>query len=87
MASTSSDIENLFKIKRFEDTGFDLWKDRMQGILFLKDCDGALEEVKCDDMSDAAWVNLNKKAIAYIKMAVSNEILVDLKCLVIAYDV
>ncbi|KAH7297375.1 hypothetical protein KP509_26G066900 [Ceratopteris richardii] len=91
MASTSSDVKSLFEIKRFEGNGFDLWKERMLGILFLKDCEGALEEVKPEDMTDAAWMNLNKKAItyikmAYIKMAVSYEILVDLKGLTTAFE-
>ncbi len=79
MASSSSDIKNLFEIRRFEGTGFDLWKERIQGILFLKDCDRALEAEKPEDMSEDAWFTLNKKAITYIKMAVSDEILVDLK--------
>ena len=82
MASTSSaDVKNLFEIKRFEGTGFDLWMHRMQGILFLK----ALEAQKPEDMTDAAWLTLNKKAITYIKMAASDEILVDLKGLTNAF--
>lgn len=87
MASTSNDIKSLFEVKRFDGKGFDLWKDRMQGILFLKDYDGALEVTKSDDITDDAWVTLNKKAVTYIKMAVSDEILVDLKGLVTAYAV
>ena len=59
----------------------------MLGILFLKDCEEALVEHKPEDMTEAAWTNLNKKAITYIKMAVSNEILVDLKGLASAYEV
>ena len=46
MSTTSSDLKSLFEIKRFEGSGFDLWKERMLGILFLKDCEGALLEVK-----------------------------------------
>ena len=84
MASSSSDVKNLFEIRRFEGTGFDLWTERMQGILFLKDCDRALQAQKPEDISDDAWATLNKKAIAYIKMAVSDEILVDLKGIVTA---
>jgi len=87
MASSSTDIKSLFEIKRFEGKSFDLWKDRMQGILFLKVCDGALAVVKPNSMTDDAWVTLNKKAITYIKMVVSDEILVDLKGLTIAYAV
>ncbi|KAH7288390.1 hypothetical protein KP509_31G025000 [Ceratopteris richardii] len=87
MTSTSSDVKSLFEIKSFEGNGFDLWKERMLGILFLKDCEGALAKVKPEDMTDAAWMNLNKKAITYIKMAVSNEILVDLKGLTTAFEV
>ena len=51
----------------------------MQGILFLKDCDKALEAKKPEDMSEYAWRILNKKVVTYIKMVVSDEILVDLK--------
>ncbi|KAH7439944.1 hypothetical protein KP509_04G083400 [Ceratopteris richardii] len=86
MASTSFDVKSLFEIKRFEGNGFDLWKQRMLGILFLKDCEGALEEVNSEDMIDLAWINLNKKAITYIKMVVSDEILVDLKSLTTAFE-
>ena len=84
MASSSSEVKNLFEIRRFEGTGFDLWKERMQGILFLKDCERALEAEKPENMSEDAWQILNKKAVIYIKMAVSDEILVDLKGLVSA---
>ena len=56
----------------------------MQEILFLKDCERALEAKKLEDMSEDAWRILNKKAVIYIKMAISNEILVDLKGLVSA---
>ncbi|MCO5608620.1 hypothetical protein L7F22_062833 [Adiantum nelumboides] len=61
MASSSSDVKNLFEIKKFNGTGFDLWKDKIQGILFLKDCEGTLEQVKPQDMSDEAWVRQNRK--------------------------
>ena len=84
MASSSSDVKNLFEIRRFEGTSFDLWKERMQGILFLKDCERALEAEKPENMSEVAWQILNKKVVIYIKMAVSDEILVDLKGLVSA---
>ena len=87
MAGSSSEIKNLFEIKRFESTGFDLWKERMQGILFLKECEGALAATKPDAMTEADWPNLNRKAIIYIKMAVVDEILVDLKALPTAYEV
>ena len=40
----------------------------MLGILFLKDCEGALLEIKPEDMTDVAWMKLNKKAITYIKV-------------------
>ena len=42
MTTISFDLKNLFEIKRFEGSGFDLQKERMLGILFHKDC----EEVK-----------------------------------------
>ena len=58
-----SDLKSLFEIKRFERSSFDSWKERMLGILFLKDCEGALLEVKPEDMNDVAWMKLNKKAI------------------------
>ena len=56
-------------------------------ILSLKDCGGALLEVKLEDMKGVAWMKLNKKAIAYIKMVVSYEILADLKGRTIAFEV
>ena len=43
----------------------------MFGILFLKDSEGALLEVKPENITDVAWMKLNKKAITYIKMVVS----------------
>ena len=39
MTTTSSDLKSLFEIKRFEASGFALWKERILGILFLKDCE------------------------------------------------
>ena len=45
----------------------------------LSDCDKALEVEKPENMSEDAWWILNKKAVTYIKMAVSNDILVDLQ--------
>ena len=87
MAASSSEIKNLFEIHRFDGSGFDLWKERMHGILFLKDCDGALQEAKPEDMAQDAWETLNKKAVTYIKMGVSDDILVDLKGLVYAFNV
>ena len=59
----------------------------MQGILFLKDCDKALEAEKPEDMSKDAWQILNKKAVTYIKMAIYHEILVDFKGLVSASEI
>ncbi|KAH7281919.1 hypothetical protein KP509_35G003300 [Ceratopteris richardii] len=87
MASTSSDVKSLFEIKKFEGSSFDYWKERTLGILFLKDCEGAPEEVKPEDMTDATWINLNKKAITYIKMTLPDEILVDLKGLTTVFEV
>ena len=40
-----------------------------------------------EDMTDLASMKLNKKALTYIKMVVSDEILVDLKGLTIAFEV
>ena len=79
MAKFSSDTKNLFEIRRFEGIGFDLWKERMHGILFLKDCDEELVEIKPETMEDEAWQKLNQKAIAYIKMAVLDDILFKIK--------
>ena len=87
MTTISSNVKCLFEIKRFEGSGFDLWKERMFGILFLKDCEGALLEVKPEDMTNVEWIKLNKKAITYMKMAVSNQILVDLKGLIVSSEV
>ena len=58
----------------------------MLGILFLKDCERTLLEVKLEDMTTVAWMKLNKKAITYIKMVVSDEILVFLKGLTTAFE-
>ncbi|MCO5572758.1 hypothetical protein L7F22_026517 [Adiantum nelumboides] len=77
--SSSSDPKSLFEIRRFDGTGFDLWKDRMQGILFLKDCDGALSANKPEGMSNADWTKINRKAVTYIKMAVTDDILPAIK--------
>ncbi|MCO5584672.1 hypothetical protein L7F22_038603 [Adiantum nelumboides] len=87
MDSSSSDVKNLFEIKKFDGTGFDLWKDRIQGILFLKDCEGALEQEKPQDISDEAWIRQNMKAVTYIKMAMTDETIVNLKGLTNAFDV
>ena len=54
---------------------------------FLKIVNGALFEVKHEDITDVTWIQLNKKAITYIKMVVSDEILVDLKGLTTAFEV
>ena len=59
----------------------------MLAILFLKDCGGALLKVKPKDMTNVAWMKLNKKAITYIKIVASDEILVDLKGLTIVFEV
>ena len=87
MAASSSEIKGLFEIHRFEGIGFDLWKERMQGILFLKDCDRALQEAKPKNMAEDAWETLNKKAVTYIKMGVSDDILLELKGLRYAFEV
>ena len=78
-SSSTSDTKNLMEIKRFDGKGFDLWQDRMTGILFLKDCEDALLEAKQDDMPLVEWEKLNKKAIAYIKLALGDKILNDVK--------
>ena len=38
-------------------------------------------------MTDVAWMKLSRKAITYIKMVISYEILVDLKGLITAFEV
>ncbi|KAH7438914.1 hypothetical protein KP509_04G036700 [Ceratopteris richardii] len=85
--ASSADTKNLFEIRKFDGNAFDLWKDRMQGILFLKDCEDALTEHKPAALLDEDWAKMNKKAITYIKMAVTDEILVDIKGLQTAYAV
>jgi hypothetical protein len=59
----------------------------MQGILFLKDCEGPLREVKPKTLEDGVWITLNKKTIAQIKMDVSDEILADMNSFTIFYEV
>ena len=59
MASTLSEVKNLFEIKRFDGKGFELWKERMLGILVEK---------KPESMENDAWNTLNKKAIMIIFM-------------------
>ena len=66
---------------------YNLLKERMLGILVLKDCEGALLEIKPEDMADVAQYRLKNKAITYIKMVVSDEILLDLKGLMNAFKV
>ena len=39
------------------------------------------------DMTNVAWIQLNKKATTYTKMGASNEILVDLKGLTTIFEV
>ncbi|MCO5593297.1 hypothetical protein L7F22_047305 [Adiantum nelumboides] len=51
----------------------------MQGILFLKDCDDALSANKPEGMSDADWTKINRKAVTYIKMGVTDDILPAIK--------
>ena len=68
MTTTLFYLKSLFEIQTFEGSGFDMWKQRMLRILFLKYCEGALLKVKLDDMTDIAGMKLNKKAITYIKM-------------------
>ena len=58
----------------------------MQGILFLKDSERALEAMKLDAMTDVEWLTLNRKAITYIKMTV-DDILVALEGLPTTYEV
>ena len=45
------------------------------------------QEAKPENMAEDAWETLNKKAVTYIKMGVSDDILVDLKGLVYAFNV
>ena len=71
-------------MKRFE-RSFELWKECMQGIFFLKDCEGAMVEKKQEIMQDDAWTTLNKKAVTYVKLVASAEIFVDIKGLTIAH--
>ena len=59
----------------------------MVGILFRKNCEGALFELKPRDMRDVASMRLNNKAITYIKMVVLIEILVYLKGLTIVFKI
>ena len=59
----------------------------MQGILFLKDCDSALEAENLENMSEDAWWILIKKVVTYIKMVVSDENMVDRKGLVSAFKI
>ena len=59
----------------------------MVGILFRKNSEGALFELKPRDMRDVASMRLNNKAITYIKMVVLDEILMDLKGLTTAFEV
>ena len=58
-----------------------LWKIRMCNILFLKERDHALGSMNPTTLTDLTWSNFNKKATTYIKMAVSDKILVDIKSL------
>ena len=52
----------------------------------MENFEGVLLEVMPEDTIDVAWMKLNKKAIIYIEMAISNEILVDLEGLIVAFE-
>ena len=59
----------------------------MIGILFLKDCEDSLQGARPADMPQIEWEKLNKKVVASIKLALSDDILNDVKGLRIAYEV
>ncbi|MCO5571667.1 hypothetical protein L7F22_025414 [Adiantum nelumboides] len=60
-ASTSGEPKNLLEIIKFDGSGFDLWEDRKEGILFQKDYDNVLLETKPTALSDDDWARLNKR--------------------------
>ena len=85
MAHTSANVG--VESRKFDGTGFDLWKVRMGNILYLQGCAEALEENKSAGMDDATWKLLNHKAIAHIYMAVSDEVLGNIKGLTSGHEI
>ena len=85
MANTSANVGVEFR--KFDGTGFDLWKVRMESTLYLQGCAEALEENKSAGMDDATWKLLNCKEVAHIYMAVSDEVLGNIKGLTSGHEV
>ena len=59
----------------------------MESTLYLLGCAKALEENKSAGMDDATWKLLNHKAVAHIYMAVSDEVLGNIKGLTSGHEV
>mgnify|MGYP002775563566 CR=1 FL=1 len=72
---------------KFDGTGFDLWKVRMESTLYLLGCAKALEENKSAGMDDATWKLLNRKAVAHIYIWVSDEVFGNIKGLTCGHEV
>ena len=58
MANTSANV--WVEFRKFEDTGFDLWKIRMESKLYLQGCVEYLEENKSADMYDGKHTFLTR---------------------------
>ena len=59
----------------------------MENTLYLQGCAKALEENKSVGMDNATWKLLNRKAVAHIYMAVSDEVLRNIKGLTSGHEV
>ena len=72
-------MKNLLRFEDLREQVSTFGRKEWKEFFFLKDCDSALEAEKPENMSGDACQILNKNAVIYTKMAVSDEILVDLK--------
>ena len=85
MTNTSANVGEEFR--KFDGTGLDLWKIRTENTLYLQVCAEVLEEIKSAGMDDATWKLLNCKEVAHIYMAVSDEVLGNIKGLTSGHEV
>ncbi|MCO5570053.1 hypothetical protein L7F22_023767 [Adiantum nelumboides] len=72
-ASGSSDKEEYY-IKKFDDTNFAIWKQRMHDVLINKGMIAPLRERKVDAYIDDQWEDLNERAMATIRLYLGESI-------------
>lgn len=62
-----------YKIKKFDDTNFDLWKMHMKDYLYQKDLYLLLGE-KQDSMDETKWNLMDPKALDAIRLTLSEPV-------------